>query len=188
MRENGQHFFLLTSGSWHFRVEKCCAQFWHTFFFKLLFSQKQRRPFFYRYLYQLLFTCGERCEKKLSFFSSPGIVIRFQILLFLLIFVITLQTFLTSFETSSFNIIFSNIISIVVVVFKCTFSKSLFFLVWIVLFVLLFLFHKFQSNTNKVFCLSRYTNLFFPMINWLFWAMVLFSSFSLPAKIAIINH
>ena len=120
--------FLLTSGSWYFRVEKCCPQIWHTLFFKLLFSQKQRRPFFYRCLYQLPFTCGERCEKKLSFFSYPGIVkiCRLQHFTFLSSFAITLQTFLIAFENISFINIFPDIVSIVVSNINCSFSKNAF--------------------------------------------------------------
>ena len=120
--------FLLTSGSWYSRVEKCCPQFWHTMFFELMFSQKQRRHLSYRCLYQLPFTCGERCKKNCHLFLSGGIVTvcRFENLTFLLSFVITLQTILLSFEISSFDIYSSNIISIVVVIYKSNFCKEAF--------------------------------------------------------------
>ena len=62
--------FLLTSGSWYFRVEKCCPQFWRTLFFKLTFSQKQRRHFFYR----SFISCPLHVEsdaKKTDIFSCP---------------------------------------------------------------------------------------------------------------------
>ena len=98
-------------------------------FFELMFSQKQRRHFFYRCLYQLPFTCGERCEKKTVIFFINWNRNSLQIAKFNVFFVIcrNATNILISFENSSFDIYFSNIVSIVVVVFNSPFNRNAFF-------------------------------------------------------------
>ena len=99
------------------------------------------------------------------------------------------STFLISFEISSFKTYFSNIVSIVVVIIKITFCKSA-FLSGLNCFLRtsFFCFTNFEVVPLKFFVYFSIKSYFFPMIKWLFCALVLFSSFSLPAKIAIKNH